>query len=263
MYKEERLNRIKELISEKKQINVHELSSLLDVSVVTIRGDLKELEQEGILKRTHGGALLNDSAFQKKDNEMFCVRHDVEYDRKKEIIGDIAARFISNDDWVFLGSGTTTYYIARALLNRTSLNLLTNNLLVAYELTKNPLSNVIMTGGKLSHTTFNLGGEIFESMLQNITISRAFISLNGIDLDAAYTVSTSGEINVFKMIRKISKELFIVADSSKFDKIGFVKVGELLEADAIITDSLPAPKYVEYYSKHNIPIYYSHEAIKT
>ena len=255
MFKEERQEYIKKILLEKKQINVQELSSLLNVSVVTIRGDLRELEHTGFLTRTHGGAMINQKVLQDEQTKGFIAGPTIPYDKRKVLIGDVAAQFISDDEWVFLGSGTTVYYVARALLNRNSLNVLTNNLLAAYELTKNPFANVMMTGGTLSHSTYNLGGEIFESTLQPITTSKAFISLIGIDLNSAYTVSTSGELNVFKVIRSISKELFIIVDSSKFDKTGFIKVGGLLEADAVITDTLPPQKYIDYYAEHQIPIY--------
>ena len=255
MFKEERQKQIKNILLKEKQINVHALSRLLNVSLVTIRADLRELETEGYLRRTHGGAIINDEIFQAKHTQGFVAGPTIDYDHKKELVGDVAAYFISDEEWVFLGSGTTCYYAACSLVNRPSLHVLTNNLLVAYELTKNPFANVMMTGGTLSHTTFNLGGEIFESTLQPINISKAFISLIGIDLDSAYTVSTSGELNVFRLIRSISKELFIIVDSTKFDKTGFIKVGELLDADAIITDALPPQKYIDYYSRYHIPIY--------
>ena len=255
MFKEERLNRIKQILFEKTKVNVQELSAQLNVSLVTIRGDLQQLENAGFLTRTHGGAIINEDYLQMKRTNGFVAGPTVDYNRRKEIVGTVASRFIANGEWVFLGSGTTTYYLARALVNHPALNVLTNNLLVAYELTKNPLANVMMTGGTLSHTTFNMGGEIFESTLQPIKISRAFIGLIGIDLNGAFTVSTSGELNVFRVIRKISKELFIIVDSSKFDHTGFIKVGELLEADAIISDVIPPQKYVDYYAAHNIPIY--------
>lgn len=255
MFKKVRQEYIKKLLVENKQINVLELSTLLNVSVVTIRTDLKELEKAGVLTRTHGGAVINKALLKNEQTQEFVAGPTIKYDEQKELVGNVASRFISNDEWVFLGSGTTAYFVARALLSRNYLNILTNNLLAAYELTKNPLTNVIMTGGTLSHSTFNLGGEIFESTLQPMTISKAFISLIGIDLNGAYTVSTSGELNVFKTIRSISKELFIIADSSKFDKTGFIKVGELSDADAVITDTNPPQKYVDYYTRHNIPIY--------
>jgi DeoR/GlpR family transcriptional regulator of sugar metabolism len=255
MYKQIRLEHIKKILLKEKQITVHDLSTLLNVSVVTIRGDLKELESENFLTRTHGGAIINKAVLCSTEPQSFVAGPTIDYDKRKELIGQVACRFISDSEWVFLGSGTTAFYVARSLTDRNSLNILTNNLLVAYELTKNPLANVMMTGGTLSHTTFNLGGEIFESTLQPITISKAFISLIGIDLNNAYTVSTSGELNVFKVIRSISKQLFIIVDSSKFDKTGFIKVGELLEADAIITDALPPQKYVDYYHENGIPIY--------
>jgi len=260
MFKAARLEKIKEILLERKQVDVQTLSSLLNVSTVTIRSDLEELEKIGFLVRMHGGALLNttDTVIQKEQAKGFFVGSNVEYSKAKEEIGQIAAQFI-NSDWIFLGSGTTCYYIARALIDRQNLNVLTNNLLVAFELCKNPGANVIMTGGTLSHKTLNLGGEIFGAYLQSINISKAFISVAGIDLNSAYTVSTAGEFNVFRVIRKISKELFIVADSSKFDKVAFIKVGELDAADAIITNKGVSATYKEYYFNHDIRIFTSYD----
>ncbi|MCD8196756.1 MAG: DeoR/GlpR family DNA-binding transcription regulator [Lachnospiraceae bacterium] len=255
MYKQLRQNRIREILSGRKQISVQELSSILNVSVVTVRGDLNDLETEGFLTRTHGGAFVNENGCSDAQIQKFIAGPEIDYNKRKEIIGNISANLIEGDEWVFLGSGTTAYYVARALQNVSPLNILTNNLLAAYELTKNPLANVLMTGGSLLHSTYNLGGEIFELTLHPITISKAFISLIGVDLDSAYTVSTPGELNVFKTIRSISKKVFIIVDSSKFDKSGFIKVGELPDADAIITDALPPQKYYDYYKQRGIPIY--------
>ena len=259
MFKAARQAKIKEILLDRKQVNVQTLSSLLNVSTVTIRSDLEELETMGFVIRMHGGALLNDSVMQQEQANGFFVGVNVDYDKPKESVGVIASHFVKDNEWIFLGSGTTCYYVARALVNRQNLNVLTNNLLVAHELSKNPGANVIMTGGTLSHDTYNLGGEIFAEYLQSINISKAFISIAGIDLNYAYTVSTAGEFNVFQVIRRISKELFIVADSSKFDKTAFIKVGELNAADAVITNKEVSDAYKEYFFSHDIRIYTSYD----
>jgi len=259
MFKAARQAKIKEILLDRKQVNVQTLSSLLNVSTVTIRSDLEELEAMGFITRMHGGASLNDSIIQQEQAKGFIVGTTVEYDKAKESVGIIASHFIKNNEWVFLGSGTTCYYIARALVNRQNLNVITNNLLVAFELSKNPGANVIMTGGTLSHDTYNLGGEMFAEYLQTINISKAFISVAGIDLNYAYTVSTAGEFNVFQVIRRISRELFIVADSSKFDKAAFKKVGELTAANAIITNKGVSDAYKEYFFNHDIRIFTSYD----
>jgi DeoR/GlpR family transcriptional regulator of sugar metabolism len=263
MFKAARQAKIKEILLDRKQVNVQTLSSILNVSTVTIRSDLEELERMGFIIRMHGGAFLNDSVVQQEEASGFIVGTTVDYDKAKESVGVIASHFVNNSEWIFLGSGTTCYYIARALVNRSNLNVLTNNLLVAYELCKNPGANVIMTGGTLSHDTYNLGGEIFGEYLQSININKAFISIAGIDLNNAYTVSTAGEFNVFQVIRRISKELFIVADSAKFDRTAFIKVGELTAANAIITNQGVSDAYKEYFFNHDIRIFTSYDFADT
>ena len=179
----------------------------------------------------------------------------VPYDPAKEAIGRIAATFISENEWIFLGSGTTCYYIAKALVKRKNLNVLTNNLLVAFELTKNPQANLIMTGGELSHSTLNLGGEIFGAYIRDITISKAFVGVAGIDLNRGYTVTTAGEFNVVNLVREISDTTYIVADSSKFHKKQFIRYADLAQSHSLITDRLPEGEFMEYYRQHNIPVY--------
>jgi len=254
MYKAERLDIIRKHLLENKQTDIKALESMFDVSAVTIRSDLDDLQAEGFAVRTHGGAILSDSVLIEEQAKGFFVGNNVAYEKSKEIVGEMAAGIISGNEWIFLGSGTTSYYIARALVKRPDLNVLTNNLMVAYELAKNISANVIMTGGTLSHNTYNLGGEIFAAYLQDITISKAFISIAGIDIDRGYTVTTAGECNVFKVIRDISNEMFIVADDSKFNLKKFIRVGELDVADALITNKAISSPYREYYAEHGIRV---------
>lgn len=254
MYKIERQNMIVAALAKNGDLDVHSLARECGVSQVTIRKDLTELASTGKLVRTHGGAIAPPDG-QCSNSSEFLVGSYVKYDSNKEIIGQIAASFISEGEWVFLGSGTTCYYIARALTKRKHLNVLTNNLLVAYELTKNPQVNLIMTGGNLSHTTLNLGGEIFGAYIRDITVSKAFVGVAGIDLNRGYTVTTAGEFNVVNLIREISDATFVVADSSKFNKKQFIRYADLSQPHSLITDKLPDSDYMEYYRRHNIHIY--------
>ena len=251
MYKIERQKRIREILEKNRHVNNQRLQKILKVSAVTIRNDLNELESEGFLIRTHGGAILPESHTTNKIH----IGPTVVYDPVKEAIANIAIKFIRPNEWIFLGSGTTTYYVAHALTNHTNLKILTNNLLVAFELCANPSADVIVTSGTLSHKTHNLGGEIFSNFLHNITISKSFISISGLDYNGGYTVSTAGEFNVFQSIRNISKQLFIIMDNSKLDKIDFIKAGNLESADAVITDSPMPDKYQTFFTSKNIPVY--------
>ncbi len=254
MYKIERQARIKQLLCENGSVNIQELTNEFQVSPVTIRKDLTEMEEEGALVRTHGGAVPTDGGSEAPIEEFFAG-YTIKYERSKELIGQIAASFITGGEWVFLGSGTTAYYIARALVNRRNLNVLTNNLLVAYELTKNSNANLIMTGGTLSHSTFNLGGEIFGAYIRDITISKAFIGIAGIDLNRGYTVTTPGEFNVIKLIREISDSTYIVADDSKFNVTQFIRVSDLSESHSLITNKTPDSDYMNFFTQHQINVY--------
>lgn len=254
MYKIERQARIKQILNETNSVDIHFLSAEFKVTPVTIRKDLSEMEANGILLRSHGGAVSVSADVVEPEKEFF-VGYNIKYERSKEIIGQIAASFIVGGEWVFLGSGTTAYYIARALVNRPNLNVLTNNLLVAYELTKNRSANLIMTGGSLSHSTFNLGGEIFGAYIRDITISKAFIGIAGIDINRGYTVTTAGEFNVVNLIREISDMTYIVADDSKFNIKEFIRVADLSIPHSLITNKTPSNDYMEFFRQHQISVY--------
>lgn len=253
-YKIERQNTIMAALARNGDVDIHTLARECGVSLVTIRKDLTELEANGRLVRTHGGAIMPPNEHESVTSE-YLVGCYIKYDPDKEIIGRIAASFISEDEWVFLGSGTTCYYIARSLTKRKNLNVLTNNLLVAFELTKNPQANLIMTGGNLSHSTLNLGGEIFGAYIRDITVSKAFVGVAGIDLNHGYMVTTAGECNVINLIREISDATYVVADSSKFGKKQFIRYADLSQPHSFITNKLPNNDFMEYYRHHNIKVF--------
>lgn len=254
MYKSERHTKILQDLEKNGRIDVDSLAKVYLVSPVTIRKDLTTLEAQGLLKRTHGGAVALPSERPLEQEEYF-VGCTVPYNRPKELIGEIAANFIVDDEWIFLGSGTTCYYIAKALINRKNLNVLTNNLLVAFELSKNPHANLIMTGGNLSHSTYNLGGEIFGAYIRDISISKAFVGVAGIDLSHGYMVTTAGEFNVVNLIREISDMTYVVADDSKFNKKQFIRYAGLSQPHALITNKMPDNEYMEYYHQHHIDVF--------
>ena len=155
----------------------------------------------------------------------------IEYDRRKEEIGKIAASLVTDSGWVFIGQGTTCYYIARELAKLEEVNVLTNNLLAAQALAKNKQANVIVTGGNLVHSHLYVAGEMFMRNLDKVYISKAFMGVGGADLSAGYTVNYSTELIVYQTIKAIADQLIIVLDSSKFNRTTFLSLGSLTFSD--------------------------------
>ena len=198
MFKAARIAKIKEILLDRGRIDVSTLSSLLNVTEVTIRSDLELLEQENYIIRTHGGAILNEDVVNQKE-EIESLFH-IEYDRNKENIGRIAADMISPNEWIFIGQGTTCYFIAKALLDKSKVNVVTNNLLAAASLARNSSANIILLGGELAHENLFTSGEMFFKNLENIFISKAFLTVNGVDFQSGYTVSNVSDIMLFSFI---------------------------------------------------------------
>lgn len=261
MFGAARLQRIKDIISEKKQVDVSTLSSMLSVTEVTIRRDLEKLEEEGFITKTHGGAILNEmpSGSITSNNTSTILPSDVVYDDSKKLIGEIAAYHIKENESIFLGGGTTCHCVALALRDKKRINVVTNNMNAAYALAGNSSINVILTGGNLLSDTMALTGEIVLKSLEDIFIDKAIISVSGVHLDHGFTLSNLMELNVYKAIVNISKELVIVADHTKFNKVSFSKLGNLSIAKKVITNENVPDEYKAYFFQRGIQIFTSYK----
>ena len=259
MFKTERIKRIKELIFERKQINVTTLSTLLNVSEVTIRSDLEALEEEGFIVRTHGGAVLNEEYTNQHAINDALTGRNISYNKDKEYIGKIASNLIIENEWVFLGSGVTCYYIAKELLNRKNVNVLSNNLYVINILSSNPYINVISTGGIISHSLSCMSGDLFKKSIENMYFSKAFFSVDGVDFDGGYTISNSVEMETYRAIAEKSKEVVFAIDHTKFSKLAFLRIGDLDMTKTVISNEKIPAQYKAYYFDHGIRIFTSYE----
>lgn len=255
MNKTKRLAEIKRMVEQQGRIEVSDLSQIFGVSEVTIRKDLDVLEERRCLKRIYGAALpVKEAAETRSASDKFLGIH-IEYDSKKEEIGQLAASLATDGGWIFIGQGTTCYYVARELAKLEKVNVLTNNLLAAQALAQNKQANVILTGGNLVHSHLYVAGEMFMRNLDNLHISQAFMGVGGADLSAGYTVNYSTELIVYRTIREITDELVIVLDSSKFGKKTFLSLGSLTLSDTVVSDKEIPPEYIDYYKKHETKIF--------
>lgn len=255
MFKAERLQTIQELLKERKQIDVNTLSNLLNVSNVTIRSDLKTLEEQGAITRTHGGAILKS---EKQTYSPLLFSSDFYSSPKAEVaiqrIAEYASTYINDNDWIFLGSGTTCCTIAKALINR-EVHVVTNNLLVGY-LLSGSTADVILCGGKvyMERIPF-LSGDLTLNNLSSMYFNKAFVGVSAIDFKWGYSVSNDVECNIFKFLQDYSKEIIIVTDSSKFEQAAFMSIGGLDIADTVISDKDMPAVYQDYYTKNKINLY--------
>ncbi|MDD3839456.1 MAG: DeoR/GlpR family DNA-binding transcription regulator [Clostridia bacterium] len=254
MFAIERLNKIKEILYRDKRVDVLELSRLFSVTEVTIRRDLDKLEKEGFLIKTYGGAVLNEKVL----GIPFVPESDDDALEEKRMIGKIASQMIEDGEAVFLSSGTTCLEIARNIKSK-RLTVVTNDLLIGYELKDSIGIKVIVTGGDLIQSSSTLVGSFTLQALNSIYINKAFIGVKGVNFDSGYTVDSYEEAMVIQGIRKISSDIIIVADYTKFNRTAFARLGGLTMAKKIITNKQVPSAFKKFFFENSIKIYTAFE----
>ena len=260
MFKAERIQRIKEIIFDRKQIDVATLSTLLNVTEATIRNDLEQLEKSGFLTRYHGGATLNTAAF--PEHSFSSTPTDglnIPYDKEKDELGLVAAQLVSDREWIFLGPGTTSYYIAKALSNRQNLNIMTNNFYVANVFGSNPSVQLLFLGGRMQNAGMYSIPEDLDKRLADIYLSKFFFSVDGASIDGGYSLT---DVNVMETIHAVSArchEAVICVDSKKFDQRAFMRLGDLTYTRTVVTNNKLPEEYHRYYIEHNIRTFTSYD----
>lgn len=259
MFKAERIQRIKEIIFERKQIDVATLSSLLNVTEVTIRNDLEQLEKNGFLTRNHGGATLNASAF--PEEQLHTDRMDglnIPYDKEKEELGLVASQLVREREWIFLGPGTTSYYIAKALSKRQNLNIMTNNFYVANVFGSNASVQLLFLGGRMQNSGMYTIPEDLNRELEHIYLSKFFFSVDGASMEGGYTLTDMNVVDIIRAVSDRCHEAIICLDSKKFEQRSFIRLGDLASISTIVTNNKIPQDYHQYYMEHGIRAYTSY-----
>ncbi|WP_317044825.1 DeoR/GlpR family DNA-binding transcription regulator [Chitinophaga eiseniae] len=237
----ERHKYILDKLAEKGYVNVVELCKELDVSGVTIRKDLKLLEDKALLFRSHGGASINNPYTNDKPvNEKEKLRSE-----EKNNIGLAAAALIAPNDAIIIASGTSVLALAKNIHAKGHLTVITGALNVALELIRIPDVEVIQLGGQLRTSSSSVTGPYAEKILEDFSCSKLFLGVDGIDLEFGLTTSNIMEAHLNqKMIATVQK-IIVLADSTKFGKRGFGRICGLEDVDEVITDTGISPHLVK------------------
>ncbi len=252
MNKLERQTQIRKLLKENRQVDVSPLAELLGVSDATIRSDLEELEKIGFLVRFHGGAALAEN--EEKTSEGFTA---VEPSADKEAIGQLASRLIEDREGIFLGPGTTNYYIAKALSNRQGgyVNVVTNNFLVAGALCGCNTVRLHFLGGTVAPDGLFTIPDSLAQDLDKIFLDKMFFSIDGIDPAAGYTLSDSIVQDQILTVAAKAGTVIMAADRSKFDSRSFMAIGGLDFAPVVITNSPLSDSYRNLYDAYGVKVH--------
>ncbi|GAA2955347.1 DeoR/GlpR family DNA-binding transcription regulator [Ligilactobacillus murinus] len=233
MKKRERLEEITRLVNQKGTIRVSDIVKLLNVTDMTVRRDLVELEEQGVLTKIHGGARSN-KAFQYREYS-HAEKH-IQNKEAKQAIASKAAQLIEDGDTIFLGPGTTVAFLAEALNNQ-RLTVITNCMPVFTLLMAKKTEDfqVFLLGGEYRQVTEAFVGEITNTSLEKLRFSKMFFSGNGVR-DGEVMTSTLAEAYTQNLALKHSLEKYLLLDSSKIGKDDFTSFCKLRDLTALITD---------------------------
>jgi len=206
----ERQNKILRILGKNDQASVIDLSNQLKVSSVTIRQDLNFLEEEGLLKRVHGGAVL-------KDAEDLQNRLGENYEKKLRIAKKLAL-LVNEGETILIESGSVNVLLARELLKIKRVTIITTNVYIARQFRKNEQANIIILGGVYQHDSETMVGKITKTCIDQINIDKAFIGIDGYTALSGFTSRNLFRAEISTYIIEKAKDVFIVSDSSKFGK---------------------------------------------
>ncbi len=232
----ERRNKIVELVNAHGSVLVLDLSNTFGISEVTIRADLRLLEEKGLVTRFHGGAAKPGNNTAEIDNHevLLEARYQLAKDPKKRI-AQTAAAMIEEGMTVILDSGSTTLLIAEALVKRANITVITNNLPAAYILSDNKDITLVVCGGTVRHKTHSMHGTIAERSLQGISADVMFVGADGFDTTNGITTFNEG-YSISAVMAATAHRVIAVLDASKFNRRGFNQVIPMEKIDVIITD---------------------------
>lgn len=229
----ERHQHIIDKLKKEGSVNVVDLCTELDVSSVTIRKDLKLLEDKNMLYRTHGGGTIsNPYTADRTVNEKAMIRAD-----EKGSIGEAAARLVEANDCILIASGTTVLSLAKNIHPKGNITVITAALNVAQELNHNPAIEVILLGGLMRKSSSSVTGLYAERMLDDFSCTKLFLGVDGIDIEFGLTTTNMMEAQLNRKMIAATQKTIVLADSSKFGKRGFGKICGLENIQQIITDS--------------------------
>jgi DeoR family transcriptional regulator, aga operon transcriptional repressor len=236
----ERVSTILEELSEDGSVGVAELATRLRVSAATIRRDLVLLEQQRLLTRTHGGAVAHGVLYE-LPLRYKAARHHVE----KRRIAHAAASRVADGTAVGLTGGTTTTEVARALLDRVGLTVVTNALNIASELAIRPTLKLVVTGGYARPESYELVGPVAEQALAGMNLDVAFVGVDGIDAFAGCTTHHEVEARTNLSLIERARHVVVVADSSKIGQVAFARICPVDRVHELITDRSASPHVLQ------------------
>jgi DeoR family transcriptional regulator, aga operon transcriptional repressor len=232
LHRADRVSAILERVANTGSVNAAHLSTEFDVSPATIRRDLQMLEDQKLLSRTHGGAVAVDVAYE------LPVRYRIGHHRdEKALVAKQAAALLPKGPLTLgLSGGTTTHLLARLLVQRVDLTVVTNALNIATELVLRPRIKLIMTGGVSRTQSYELVGPIADQALATLNMEVAVIGVDGISARGGLTTHDEIEAHTNAMMIRRADRVIVVADGSKIGRSCLAAIGPITDVATLVTD---------------------------
>jgi len=244
----ERRSEIIRLLEEKKTLKVSDLSQMFSVSEATIRRDLGKLAQQGLLRKTYGGATVKDGS---RSWGTLEAGPDLFLEAKRRI-GRATAELIEDEGTISLDAGATTLQVAQCLTGRNNLTVLTNDMDIAHELSKSPGIRVNLSGGILREGTRILVGPLAEQSISQFHVDKAILGVSALSLTEGLTNVDLLDAQIKIAMIKGADEVIVVADHSKLGKVHFAKVAPIAVIHKLVMDDGISSEDVEAFEAKGV-----------
>lgn len=234
------------------KVIVSELSTEFDVTEETIRRDLEKLDKEGLAQKTYGGAVLVQNF---STDLPHSVRKKANVQAKQKIAEKVSTLF-NDGDCIMVDSSSTALLVLNYIKNLKNITLITNSVEALIELSDKDDWNVFSTGGKLKRGSLSLVGPQAEKTIRAFHVDYAVCSSKGLDMNRGITDSNEKDSEMKQAIFESAETKILLVDSSKFDKISLIKVGDVTNVDIIATDTEPSANWQEYLKSKKIELMY-------
>ncbi len=246
--------RIKDIVLEKKSVTVTELSKIFSVTEETIRRDLKQLEDDGFLTRTYGGAFIQDGV----ENNVDLTIRETAYMESKQAIAKKCLSVIHNGDSIFLDASTTALQVAKALQGM-RLTVVTNSLLIINELHDKEDIRLISIGGSYTPRDKAFVGNTAIQNLESFYLDKTFMSCRSVSMEHGITDSNEAIASIRQSLLTRSNHVYLIADHSKFDKTSFIRISGFDAITGLVTDKQMSIQWKEFLHKNHIELYEAYE----
>lgn len=244
----ERRAEIMSIISREHSVKVSALSDRYDVTEETIRRDLDKLDKEGKLKKTYGGAVLDD---QVSEDPSFTDRLK-ENMKQKRAIASYAHHLIEDGETIFLDMSTTALEVVNMVEPPKRITVITNSLIALSELSKKDNITLISIGGTFNNSTLSMDGPMTRRFIDLYHADKTLFSVKGISKERGITDSNEEVAEIKHYMVKNARENILLIDSSKFDKSAMVGLIEMHEVDRLVTDYELDDAWRDYFAKKNV-----------